>query len=54
MDKRKIKAYYFHKDKETKGIIIEKQNLEDGIPFTTFSNAVQEQISWDEVLNNIN
>lgn len=54
LDKRKIKAYYFHKDKETKGIIIEKQNLEDGIPFTTFSNAVQEQISWDEVLNNIN
>ncbi len=53
LDKKGIGAYYFHRDKKTKEIVIEKQNLEDGIPFTTFSNAVQEQINWDEVFNNI-
>lgn len=53
LNKEKIGAYYFHKDKETNAIVIEKQDLKEGIPFTTFSNAVQKQMNWDEILDNI-
>lgn len=51
LDKNLVAAYYFYKDSETHQVRIEKQNVDNGIPFTTFSDAVQEQIDWDEIFN---
>ena len=49
LNKNLISAYYFYKDTQTQQIKIEKQNVSQGIPFATFSNAVQKQIDWDAV-----
>ena len=51
LDKNLINSYYFYKDDVTHQVKIEKQKVDNGIPFTTFSNAVQEQIDWDETFN---
>lgn len=51
LDKNLINAYYFYKDNVTHQVKIEKQKIDNGIPFTTFSNAVQKQIDWDETFN---
>lgn len=50
LDKEQIGAYYFYKNKDTKKVIVEKQSLKEGIPFSTFANAVQQQIDWDSML----
>ncbi|WP_302561599.1 AAA family ATPase [Phocaeicola sartorii] len=47
LDAAKITAYYFYFDAQTQGTKIEKLDLSDGIPFTTFSNIVNRQIDLD-------
>lgn len=50
LDATRVIAYYFHFDAPTQGTKIEKLDLSDGIPFTTFSNVVNRQIDLDEDL----
>lgn len=45
LDKNLINAYYF--EKTDNGINIIKQNLKNGLPFTTFERAVKKQLEWD-------
>lgn len=49
LDKKLVKAYYFYKDLKTQCVCVEEQNVENGIPFTTFSKAVDKQLCWNEV-----
>lgn len=51
LDSSLVNAYYFHRHDETQEVIIEKLDVKDGIPFDTFSNAVQEQIDWNEIFD---
>ena len=51
LDPSLIHAYFFHKNEESQGIVIEKMDVKDGIPFDTFSNAVQQQIDWNQIFN---
>lgn len=53
LDAERITAYYFCFDAQTQGTKIEKLDLSDGIPFTTFSNIVNRQIDLDEDLEDI-
>lgn len=45
LDKNLINAYYF--EKTDNGVNIIKQNLKNGLPFTTFERAVKKQLEWD-------
>lgn len=51
LDSSLIHAYFFHKSKESQEVLVEKMDVKDGIPFDTFSNAVQEQIDWNQIFN---
>lgn len=51
LDPSLIHAYFFHKNKESQEVTIEKMDVKDGIPFDTFSNAVQQQIDWNQIFN---
>lgn len=49
LDKSKIRAYYFSVDKDNYGVKVEEQDVTDGIPFSTFMNAVKMQMDWDNL-----
>lgn len=49
LDRRMINAYYFSVDNETHNINVEKQDISDGIPFTSFLEAVKKQMDWDNL-----
>ena len=49
LDKNKIRAYYFSVDKESHSVKVEEQDVTDGIPFSTFMNAVKMQMDWDNL-----
>jgi len=51
LDPSLIHAYFFHKNAKSQGVAIEKMDVKDGIPFNTFSNAVQQQIDWEQIFN---
>lgn len=51
LDPSLIHAYFFHKNKESQVVTIEKMDVKDGIPFDTFSNAVQQQLDWNQIFN---
>lgn len=51
LDSSLVNAYCFHRHDETQEAIIEKLDVKDGIPFDAFSNAVQEQIDWNEIFD---
>lgn len=50
LDGSLIGAYYFHADDAGQTIKVERMNSENGIPFATFVKAVQEQIEWNDLL----
>lgn len=50
MDGSLVGAYYFHADDAGQTIKVERMNSENGIPFATFEKAVQEQIEWNDLL----
>ncbi len=49
LDKSKINAYYFFIDKDSHKIRVQKQDVSDGVPFTTFMDAVKMQMDWDNL-----
>ncbi len=49
LDKKFVSAYYFYKDDSTNTVKIERQDVSKGVPFTTFSKAVDKQIEWNEI-----
>lgn len=50
LDGSLVGAYYFHADDAGQTIKVERMNSENGIPFATFVKAVQEQIEWNDLL----
>lgn len=50
LDGSLVGAYYFHTDNAGQTIMVERMNAENGIPFATFEKAVQEQIEWNDLL----
>lgn len=50
LDGSLVGAYYFHTDNTGQTIMVERMNTENGIPFATFEKAVQEQIEWNDLL----
>lgn len=50
LDGSLVGAYYFHTDDAGQTIKVERMNSENGIPFATFVKAVQEQIEWNDLL----
>lgn len=50
LDESRVGAYYFHADDAGQTIKVERMNSENGIPFATFEKAVQEQIEWNDLL----
>lgn len=50
LDGSLVGAYYFHADDAGQTIKVERMNNENGIPFATFEKAVQEQIEWNDLL----
>lgn len=50
LDGSLVEAYYFHTDNTGQTIMVERMNTENGIPFATFEKAVQEQIEWNDLL----
>ena len=46
-----VKAYYFKYRQDGSSVEIEQQDVSNGIPFTTFSNVINEQYATDEFIN---
>ncbi len=51
LDSSLVNAYFFSRSNDARQVIIKKLDVKDGIPFDTFSNAVQEQIDWNEIFD---
>lgn len=50
LDTKKIRAYYFHYSSENKQIIIEEQELSEGVPFDSFTQVIDREIEFDNFL----
>lgn len=53
LDGSLVEAYYFHYDNAGYAVKVERMNAENGIPFSTFEKAVQNQIEWNDFLDDI-
>lgn len=52
LDCLKISAYYLS-EKENRDVVVEKQNLEDGIPFTAFQEAIKKSFKCQDMLEEL-
>lgn len=53
LDGSQVEAYYFHSDNVGYTVKVERMNAKKGVPFSTFEKAVQDQIEWNDFLEDI-
>lgn len=54
LDSNKVKAYYFHYSEEKQYVIIEQQDLTNGIPFDSFKRILDNEFEFDNFIEDDN